>query len=158
MVTGQMNKMGRGLKVYHNTGSLDTFKGVNWRHNGEIQPWGHNPDLDFVPTIRDEAAVEALEVDPSMWSDLPEVTSVFSLAYRESYRFVERHDAYLIAYGRGNTILAADAVKLQKRIASQLKTVAGGGLLLGAPSLHGQHDHIDGLAYEWMKVSHVCMV
>ena len=81
-------KMGSGLKVNPNTGPLENFKGVTWRYNGEMQPWGSHSDLDFVPMVKNAAAVAALEVDPHMWDASPEITGVFSLEFRTFFEVV----------------------------------------------------------------------
>jgi len=83
IVAAQYDKMGSGLKVYPNTGPLDNFKGIAWRYNGEMQPWGIHSDLDFVPMIKDESAFNALEADPFRWVASPEITSVFSFERRK---------------------------------------------------------------------------
>jgi hypothetical protein len=81
-------RVGSGLKVYPNTGPLENFKGVRWRYNGEMQPWGSHSDIDFVPMVKNAAAVAALEADPFMWDASPEITGVFSLEFRTSFKVV----------------------------------------------------------------------
>jgi len=85
IVAAQEAKMGSGLAVYPNTGPLAIFKGISWRHNGELRPWGTNDDLEFVSTIRDEAAVQEVEADALLWHDIPDTTSVFSLELRKRH-------------------------------------------------------------------------
>lgn len=154
MALALKNKMGSGLLVYPNTGSLSTFKNVSWRYNGEMMPWGSNSDLDFVPTVKDKSAVKELEASPLRWLAYPEITSVFCLEFRKS-RYFQVTTANTTAYTSGNNISVPDAVDLHKRITASLRGNDGNGLLLGAPTLHGTHDAIDGLAYQWMNVSHI---
>jgi hypothetical protein len=156
IASAQAEKMGSGIRVYPNTGSLEIFNGVKWRYNGEMHPWGSNTDLDFVPMVKDVAAVQALEADPFRWVVYPEITSVFSLEFRESCNLIERHDADPVAYTSGNNISVPDAVELQKTISKNLFSNKGAGrLVLGAPSVHGRHGQIDDVAFEWLKVSHI---
>jgi hypothetical protein len=146
------NKMGSGLLVYPNTGPLSTFKGVSWRYNGEMIPWGSHSELDFVPTVKDKSAVEELEANTLRWLAYPEITSVFCLEFR---KFIQVITANATAYTSGNNISVPDSVDLHKRITASLRGNDGNGLLLGAPTFHGTHDAIDGLAYQWMNVSHI---
>jgi len=88
LAAAQEGVMGSGLRVYPNTGPLENFKGVTWRYNGEMQPWGSHSDLDFVPMVKDAAAVEALEADPFRWVAYPEITGVFSLEFRTFFKVV----------------------------------------------------------------------
>jgi len=155
IAAAQEGVMGSGLRVYPNTGPLENFKGVTWRYNGEMHPWGSNTDLNFVPMIKDAAAVRALEADPFRWVAYPEITSVFSLEFREPYNLIERYDADPVAYTSGNNISVPDAVELQKTISKNLFSNKGAGLVLSAPSVHGRHGQIDDVAFEWLKVSHI---
>jgi hypothetical protein len=81
IVTAQQS--GSGIRVFPNTGSLSNFPGVSWRHNGELTPWGSNPNLDFVPTVKDESAVLNVPNVIDSWMNTPEINQVFSLETRK---------------------------------------------------------------------------
>ena len=76
---------GSGIRVFPGTGSLSNFPGVSWRYNGELQPWESNPSLDFIPTIKDEAAVLNVPRVIDSWMNTPEINQVFSLETRKPY-------------------------------------------------------------------------
>jgi hypothetical protein len=67
---------GPGIRVSSNTGPLSQFAGgrVSWRFNGDIQSWGSGAGLEYVPTIKDAAAVDQVsEVSKSWGLDVTDV-------------------------------------------------------------------------------------
>jgi hypothetical protein len=146
-------KVGSGLKIYPDTGPLENFKGVGWRSNGEMRPWGSHNDLEFVPTVKDASAVNAL-ADPFGWAGFPEITCVFSLERRKARYLLACPIADSTAYD--NDISAEDAVAHQTWIATHSIGNNGNSLALGSPSVNGSHGSIDILANSWLGVGLSC--
>jgi hypothetical protein len=151
MVTAQQS--GSGIRVFPNTGSLSNFPGTSWRYNGELLPWGPNPNLDFIPTVKDESAVMNVQNVIDSWMNTPEINQVFSLETRQ-YCLLEARmglAADPIAWQSGMS--AAKGAELQKKISSEIKGRGMGMFQLGFPTVEVKHGTIDPTGYEWLEVS-----
>lgn len=69
---------GPGIRVNSDTGPLSQFSGgrVSWRFNSDIQSWGSGAGLEYVPTIKDAAAVDQVSEVSKSWGQ--EVTHVMA--------------------------------------------------------------------------------
>jgi hypothetical protein len=146
-------KVGSGLKVYPDTGPLENFKGVGWRYNGEMRPWGSHNDLEFVPTVKDASAALTLG-DHHGWVDFPEITSVFSLERRKSRYLLASPITDSIAYD--HNMSTEEAVAHHTWIATHSLGNDGNNLVLGSPSINGSHGIIDAFANSWLGVGLFC--
>lgn len=142
---------GSGLRVFPNTGPLSVFPGISWRYNGEVDPWGKESNLDFVPMIKDEATVERMYFAATSWLAKPYISHVFSLDARKPLPILRCLVPDQIAYLNG--MLASKGAELQRKISEGISTSGLGQYQLGLPSLSIKHGQVVSTGLEWIRVS-----
>jgi hypothetical protein len=79
---------GGGLRVWPDSGPLAVYADppsqLSWRYNGELDAWGHEAGLDYVPMIKDDSALGKLSEVIAKWTADPTVTHVLGYKLRQS--------------------------------------------------------------------------